>query len=167
MFSGNLFVPGKLAYVRNGDRPPVDCILCAVLAEDPAVCNLLVWRNAHFGVSLNLYPYNPGHVMIFPVRHVEDIRDLSGDEILEEARVRTLAMTVLDEVYQPQGYNLGYNMGEASGASIPHLHMHIVPRYRNELGVVDILSGTKIIIEDPAQTCAKLRDAFAKHMPSK
>ena len=139
----------------------MDCILCAVLNGDPAVQNLLLWRDHDFAVSLNLYPYNPGHLMIFPARHIEDVRQMTTAEVQGEALTRSLVMKVLDEVYEPQGYNLGYNIGSASGASIAHLHMHVVPRYQNELGVIDILSGNKIIIEDPVVTRQKLIDAFA------
>jgi ATP adenylyltransferase len=165
MFNGNLFVPGKLPYVRKGDRPAVDCILCAVLSNDSRVCNLLLWHGYGFAISLNMYPYNPGHLMVFPERHICDVREMSSDEVQQEAYTRTLAMKALDQVYQPQGYNLGYNIGKASGASIEHLHMHIVPRYSNELGVVDILSGNKIIIEDPTETREKLRTIFTQLAP--
>jgi ATP adenylyltransferase len=70
------------------------------------------------------------------------------------------SLTALDKIYQPAGYNIGYNVGEASGASIPHLHQHVVPRYSRELGFVDITAGAKIIIEDPAVTLEKLKKVF-------
>ncbi len=72
-----------------------------------------------------------------------------------------MALDVLTAEYKPAGFNVGYNVGAAAGASIPHLHLHVVPRYPRELGVIDILSGAKIVIEDPEKTRRRLRAAFA------
>jgi ATP adenylyltransferase len=157
----NLFVPGKEAYVRRRvGRPQGKCILCAVAAGDPEVVSLELARADGFLISLNLYPYNPGHVMIFPARHAEDPRDLTDEEGAALHSLQKAALDVLTRVYEPAGFNIGYNLGNAAGASIPHLHLHIVPRYANELGVMEILSGAKILIEDPQATQTRLRTAF-------
>jgi ATP adenylyltransferase len=159
----NLFVPGKGAYVKDrAGRPPGDCILCDIARGAENVVNLEVARDGPFLVSLNLYPYNPGHVMIFPARHVEDPRALDAEEQNRLLRLQNLALDVLSREYSPAGFNVGYNIGAAAGASIPHLHLHVVPRFSRELGVVDVLSGAKIIIEDPAETRRRLRAAFAE-----
>lgn len=160
----NLFTPHKGGYVAARAKGPGGssrCILCAVAAGDQGVVNLEVARDAGFLVSLNLYPYNPGHVMVFPARHVEDPRELTADEAATLWRLQDLTLDVLAAAYGPAGFNVGYNLGEAAGASIAHLHLHVVPRYRRELGVVDILSGAKILIEDPTETRERLRVAFA------
>jgi ATP adenylyltransferase len=157
----HLFVPTKLdGYLRN--KPKVECILCAVRDNNPDVVRLVVHRDKNFIISLNLYPYNPGHVMIFPNRHIEDIRALSNGEAMEIHKLTLITLGVLDKLYAPAGYNIGYNMGNVAGASIEHLHLHIVPRYKNELGIVDILSGSKIIVEDPNKTLEKLKIAYAE-----
>ena len=70
-------------------------------------------------------------------------------------------ITILDEEFKPSGYNIGYNIGEGSGASIPHLHQHIVPRYTNEIGFLDVLSGTRVIVNDPASTMERLKIKFS------
>ncbi|MBD3181022.1 HIT domain-containing protein [Candidatus Poribacteria bacterium] len=158
----NLFVPGKLEYARGKNRPDVDCILCAIVAESDKVEKLEVYRSELFVVSLNIYPYTPGHMMVFPKRHVKDIRELTDEEITELHIVRKLCLDVLDQIYTPHGYNLGYNMGDAAGASIQHLHLHIVPRYHKETGFIDIIAGAKIIVEDPNVSLAKIRKGFTK-----
>ncbi len=155
----HLFIPSKIGYVR-GDRPSVDCILCAIVAHDKKVVDSEIISTKLMTVALNLYPYNPGHLMIFPKRHVEDIEELSPDEIMETQSLTVLSMKVLRKYYHPRGFNIGYNIGDCSGASIKHLHCHIVPRYQNELGFVDILGGSKIYVEDPRRVLEKLRQAF-------
>jgi len=114
-------------------------------------------------VSLNLYPYNPGHVMIFPMRHLTDIRDLTDEEIMEMHRLQGKVMAVLESVYGPSGFNIGYNVGETSEASIEHIHCHVVPRHRNEIGLLEMISqGVRVLVEDPLDTLEKLRKAFAE-----
>jgi len=161
MFRKNLFVPGKWNYIRGKKPRVVDCILCGVLNKDSRVENLLVWEDDVSAVSVNLYPYNAGHLLIFPKRHILYPRQLTEEETMRLNSITKKSLDILDELYQPEGYNIGYNIGEASGASIRHLHLHMVPRYPKELGFVDVIGGTKIIIEDPAQTMEKLKKAFA------
>lgn len=159
----NLFTPDKEGYIRSRRlSPDATCILCEVVRRSPGVVNLDVARVAGFVISLNLYPYNPGHIMVFPERHVEDPRELSLEELTNLARLQNLSLDVLARLYNPAGFNCGYNLGRAAGASLPHLHLHVVPRYPHELGVVDILSGAKILIEDPHVTRARLQPAFAE-----
>ncbi len=155
----HLFVPNKMGYVK-GQKPKVDCILCAILRDDSNVIGLLVHRTPRFAVTLNLYPYNSGHLMIFPTRHVHDPRDLNKEEILELFELQNMALDILQELYEPHGFNLGYNIGKSSGQSINHLHLHIVPRYPSEIGFIDIIGGAKIIVEDPVVSQVKISKAF-------
>ena len=157
----NHVVRDKLAYAR-GERPPVDCILCAVVQDDPRVDNLIVHRSERFFVTMNLYPYNAGHLMIVPRRHCVDPRELDETEALALHRLQSLVLEVLDQVYHPGGYNIGYNVGDCSGASIDHLHLQIVPRYPREVGFFDIFSDSRVIVEEPAVTRKRLEEAFAR-----
>ena len=159
------FVPGKLDYVR-GARPAVDCILCAVAADDPRVERLLVHRKNGLFVTLNLYPYNPAHLMIVPERHLVHLNQLTEPEALEIHRMQMLTLRVLDAEYRPTGYNLGWNIGRSSGASIDHIHLQIVPRYPTEIGFFDILTDSRVIVEDPKVTQKRLRDAFIRLAPA-
>ena len=154
--------PGKLSDIR-GEKPDFPCILCAIRDREPKVTNFEITRNKQMIVSLNLYPYNPGHVMIFPMRHLTDIRDLTDEEIMQMHRLQGKVMAVLESVYGPSGFNIGYNLGETSEASIEHIHCHVVPRHRNEIGLLEMISqGVRVLVEDPLDTLEKLRKAFAE-----
>ncbi|OGG03447.1 MAG: hypothetical protein A3F83_16130 [Candidatus Glassbacteria bacterium RIFCSPLOWO2_12_FULL_58_11] len=158
----NLIIPGKLAYVR-GKKPDVPCILCAIRDHDPQVTRLELFRDELLLISLNLYPYNPGHLMVFPLRHLTDIREMSEPEVLAMHRLTGRAMAALDEVFQPSGFNIGYNVGATSGASIQHIHCHIVPRHRHEIGLLEMISeGSRVLVEDPRETLEKLHKVFSR-----
>ncbi len=157
----NLFVASKYEYVRGG-RPPVTCILCGVLLGDPSVESLVVYKGTHLWVCLNLYPYSPGHVMIFPKRHIKDPRDMTPEETAEWKTLLDGSLDILEGHYHCHGFNVGLNLGPAGGASIAHLHWHVVPRYRNETGFMDIIGGAKIIIADPRDVQKDLEAAYAK-----
>ena len=155
-----LFNPSKREYVK-GKKPQVPCILCAVRDGDPSVTNLEVARKGGFIVSVNLYPFNPGHVMLFPERHVESLQDLTEDEVLALHRLTCETLAVLREEFSPVGFNAGYNIGGGSGASIPHLHLQVVPRFGNEPGFLEVLAGTRVIIADPVEMRDRLKKRFS------
>jgi len=157
----NLFSMNKLNYVK-GERPKVDCIFCSIIHKHRDVVNLLVYEGKHAVVCVNKFPYNSGHILICPRRHIIDYRELTEDEENAIHSLLKKSLTILDSLYSPSGYNIGYNMGEFSGASQPHLHIHVIPRYKNELGFIDIIGGAKIVLEDPGQTMKRLTEAFRK-----
>ena len=156
-----LFVPSKQDYAK-GKRPNVKCILCSVVNHDPEVESLDVCNTKHFVVSVNLFPYNPGHLIIFPKRHIETMEKFVTEEIIELHDLQIKSIKVLNNCYQAQGYNVGYNLGKASGASIDHLHLHIVPRYQREVGFIDVIGNARIIVEDPKDTVKRLTEEFKK-----
>lgn len=156
-----LFNTDKLKYVK-GDKPKVDCILCAIRDGHPDVQNFEVARRDNFIISVNLYPFNPGHLMIFPQRHIENLHDLADQEALSLHRLLTVTINILADEFRPDGFNVGYNLGHNSGASIPHLHLHVVPRYNNEVGFMDVLAGTRLVVSDPAESRDRLRKRFAE-----
>ncbi len=157
----HLATPDKLAYAR-GRRPEVECLLCAVLARDPDVERLEIFRTKRFAVSANLYPYNPGHLLLFPLRHIVDIRDLQRAEQRELADLQACTLGVLEAMYQPTGFNVGFNLGRSAGASVRHLHLHVVPRYDTEMGFLEMLSQTRTVVEDPRRTVRRLRARFRR-----
>ncbi len=158
-----LFNPDKMNYVKGKNRPNVECILCAIKDNLPGINKLEVLRTKLSVISVNLYPYNSGHVIIFPLRHVTDLRHLTEEESLDIERITKVYFDVCDMLYEPKGYNIGYNLGKASGASIAHVHRHIVPRYHGEQGFISVLGGTKLMVEDPNVTMTRLKEAMGKY----
>ncbi len=134
-------------YVQGKSKPNVDCILCAVRDNDERVVTLKVYDDEYIFISLNLYPFNPGHLMIIPNRHVTSFLELTREEIIHINRTIQGIQLLLDDLYNPKGYNIGINQGIIAGASIEHLHIHIVPRYGAELGYIDIVGKTRIVVE--------------------
>ena len=161
MANGYFFNFDKLEYVQ-GQRPP-GCILCHIRDCNPVSVDLSVYRDSLFIVSMNLYPYNPGHIMIVPCRHIKDIRLFTPEEDARFAALNRLFLDILDELYSPSGYNLGYNMGLSSGASIEHLHYHLIPRYPRELGVADLIAGQRVLVEDPLDSRRRIQEAVTRN----
>lgn len=151
----------KIAYLKG--KRPEGCILCLITAESSEVEKLVAAQTDSFIVAMNLYPYNPGHILIFPKRHLLDIRELSESESAELDRLTKRSLTVLERLYTPGGFNIGYNMGYAAGASIDHLHLHIIPRYPREIGIAELIAGKRVLVEDPREGLAALQQGFAEY----
>lgn len=149
----------KLGYLKG--RKPRGCIPCMISEGSDEVDRLVVTENALIMVSLNLYPYNPGHLLLFPRRHITDVREYSAEEREAMDQDINRCLDVLDKVYSPAGYNIGYNLGLVAGGSIEHLHLHIIPRYRNEIGIAELIGGKKVLVQDPLESLALLKKAFA------
>ncbi len=148
----------KMDYVKG--KKPEGCILCLVKDKSPDVENLMIYQNDFAGITLNLFPYNPGHLLVFPLRHETDIRRLSQEERHALDDALDLSLTVLDSMYHPAAYNIGFNMGRAAGASIDHLHQHIIPRYPNEVGIAELIAGNRVLVEDIHVSHRKILEAF-------
>ena len=158
--SGYFFNFEKMSYVKG--RRPAGCILCLARDRSPDVVDLSIWRDELFVASVNLYPYNPGHLLVYPLRHVEDLRELTGEEEGRLAGLQRWLLEILDRACSPHAYNIGYNMGAAAGASISHLHLHIIPRYPRETGIADLIAGRRVLVEDPRETTRRLRELAAQ-----
>lgn len=154
-----LFNTEKIKYVK-GNKPDVPCILCAIRDGSKEVESLEVFRNNVVMATVNLYPFNPGHLMIFPMRHVQHISDLTDTEAMAMHELLVKTCIILEEEFSPSGFNIGYNIGEGSGASIPHLHQHVVPRYPNEIGFLDVLAGSRVVVVDPQEVMERLKKRF-------
>lgn len=149
----------KMGYLRKPANS--GCVLCQVRDGTDSVERLVIHASERIIASVNLYPYNPGHLILFPARHILDIREMDAHEVQEMEQEVRLCLDVLDRVYKPAGYNIGYNMGRPAGASIDHLHLHIIPRYKNELGIAELLGGKKVLVQGPRESHALLLDAFS------
>ncbi len=150
----------KLGYLKGGR--PEGCILCLVRDGSEDVNRLIAHETKRFLVSLNLYPYNPGHVLVFPKRHITDIRALDAEEKAELTALTDLCLDALDRAFNPAGFNIGYNMGLTAGASIDHLHLHIIPRYPREIGIVELIAGKRVLVQNPLESLERLRKVFGE-----
>jgi ATP adenylyltransferase len=154
-----LWAPWRLEYVGSADEQE-GCIFCTALAagdED----GLVVHRGTHAFVLLNRFPYASGHLMVAPNRHVGDFGELESDEVLELHRQAASGLGALAEVYGPQGFNLGWNLGRIAGAGVvDHVHMHVVPRWAGDTNFMPVLADVKVLPEHLAETRAKLAAAW-------
>lgn len=160
-----LWTPHRMAYIGGQDKPADDapgdgCPFCRVpsLPDDEG---LVVARGAVAFVVLNLYPYNAGHLMVCPYRHVADYTDLTPEEVVEVAALTRTAMRTLRAVHAPQGFNLGMNQGQVAGAGIQaHLHQHVVPRWGGDANFLPIVASTRALPEVLGDTRARLAAAW-------
>ncbi len=143
-----LWAPWRLPYIsRIGSVKPVrGCLFCQKSRSRDEARDLILTRGTHAFSLLNLFPYNNGHLMVAPYRHVGQISALSSEEWLDLFRLADDAIVRLQRELRPQGYNLGINLGRAAGAGIPdHLHLHIVPRWMGDTNFMPICADTKVV----------------------
>jgi ATP adenylyltransferase len=143
------------------DTEPDGCVFCAVLeAGDPDGDRILA-RDELAWVSLAKYPYNPGHLLVLPVRHTGDPEDLSEAELASIDRMLVRSLRALREAADPQGFNVGLNLGRVAGAGIPeHLHWHVVPRWGGDTNFMPVVGRTRVLPELLQETFLKLRPRF-------
>ncbi|MGA2624402.1 MAG: HIT domain-containing protein [Bacteroidota bacterium] len=159
-----LFSPWRSKYIESFSQPAGDksaCVLCKAFQDRNDDEHLVVVRGTASYVLMNLYPYNSGHVMVVPYRHVPDLADLSDEEIVEIMAFVRKMMKALRDVAHPEGFNVGSNIGRTAGAGIDqHVHFHIVPRWEGDTNFMPILADTKMISEDMREMLVKLRKAL-------
>ncbi|MDP2912945.1 MAG: HIT domain-containing protein [Candidatus Omnitrophota bacterium] len=140
-----LWAPWRSKYIYS--RKIKKCIFCGNRAADEEL-KYIVAKSKHSFAMLNLYPYNNGHVMVSPYRHVNSFELLSNEEILDMMKLVNRIKTVLDKRLKPHGYNIGANIGKVAGAGFAgHVHIHIVPRWTGDFNFMPIVSGTKVVSE--------------------
>jgi ATP adenylyltransferase len=138
-----------------------DCIFCT--PSEPGRGELILARGRVSFVILNLYPYNNGHLMVVPNRHVPSLAATTGDEQAELMRLTRHAEIALTEAYKPQGINIGINLGRPAGAGIlDHLHVHLVPRWNGDTNFMTVIGDVRVLPEDLGTTAAKLRPIFER-----
>jgi ATP adenylyltransferase len=149
---------------KTGDKD--GCVFCdaADPAPDPSGQDSLVLvRGARAYVILNLYPYNNGHLMVVPNRHVASLVETNAEELAEMMAFARDAEIALHEAYQPQGINVGINLGRPAGAGIiDHIHVHLVPRWTGDTNFMSVIGGTRVLPEDMQETVARLRPIFER-----
>jgi ATP adenylyltransferase len=161
---GRLWTPHRLAYIKGDDKPATsdtgDCPFCRARSRTDEDA-LVVARGEHVYAVLNLYPYNSGHLMSVPYRHVADYPELTQDETVELAQFTQRAMLALRAAMAPDGFNLGINQGSVAGAGIAaHLHQHVVPRWGGDTNFMPIVGQTRVLPQLLADARAQLAQAW-------
>ncbi|SHK97101.1 HIT family protein [Desulforamulus aeronauticus] len=156
----NLWAPWRSVYIG---KPQVGCIFCEKLTAKQDKENLVVHRGDKTFVIMNLYPYNNGHLLVAPKRHVGDITELTDEELLELNKMTQFMVQALRRAFgNPHGFNIGINLGKVAGAGIPgHLHVHIVPRWDGDANFMAVIGETRVISEALERTYDKIVDAVA------
>jgi ATP adenylyltransferase len=156
-----LWSPWRLAYI-TGKASAEGCVFCHALS-DPAAEPLLVHRGRTCFVILNLFPYNNGHLMVIPNRHIASLTAATPDELGELIDLTRVAEAALTEAYAPHGINMGINLGKPAGAGIlDHVHMHVVPRWNGDTNFMTVVGRTRVLPEELPDSAAKLRPIFER-----
>jgi ATP adenylyltransferase len=158
-----LWTPHRMAYIKaeaEADRDQGGCPFCRIPTLDDRD-GLVVRRGQHVYAVLNLHPYNPGHLMVVPYRHVAPLEDLTFDEGVELMTMTQQALRTIRVVSRPHGFNVGLNLGGVAGGSLAaHLHQHVVPRWSGDANFIAVISHTKIIPQLLGETRELLSDAW-------
>lgn len=164
MERNNLWAPWRIPYIRGLDRDD-GCFLCHDLAhpqEDDE--NLVLWRTERCLVVLNRFPYNNGHLLIAPARHIAGLDETDDDEMLELTKLVREAQRALSLTLHPHGFNVGLNFGRCSGAGLPgHMHIHVVPRWDGDTNFMSVCSDTKVVSQSLVDLLAEMKAASAEH----
>ena len=150
-----------MRYVTGDDQSDGSCPFCLTREQARKAPGLIVRAGELAYVTLNLYPYNNGHLMILPYRHVADLTELRGEEANELMALLTESRAALEAVLAPDGFNIGMNIGDAAGAGIPaHLHFHVVPRWAGDTNFMPVVGDTKVLPETLQQTKERLLNGW-------
>ena len=156
-----LWSPWRLAYITGGASAG-GCVFCRALT-DPGADDLIVHRGTTCFVILNLFPYNNGHLMVIPKRHLASLVEATSEELGELIELTRLSEIALREAYSPHGLNMGINLGKPAGAGVlDHVHMHIVPRWSGDTNFMTVVGETRVLPEELSETAKKMRPIFAK-----
>jgi len=157
----NLWAPWRCEFILSEKEK--GCILCKRLKKRNDDKNLILFRGKSCFVILNRFPYNSGHLMVSPKRHLGKLERLKDSEMLELMKLVQLSVMVLKEVFKPHGFNLGMNLQRISGAGIAdHLHIHVVPRWNGDTNFMPILADTKVVSISLNEAYKKLKEKFEK-----
>lgn len=158
-----LWAPWRLNYVKEATKGKNrdGCFICRAYNSKEDAENLLLHRGDKALVILNRYPYNTGHLLICPVRHTGDFLSLLPEEMAEIDQLLKRSIRALKRVYNPDGFNVGLNLGKVSGGSVnTHIHYHVVPRWQGDTNFMPIIAGAKVIPQSLSETYRLLKEAW-------
>lgn len=166
MERNNLWAPWRINYVQGLDKDKSDgCFICNNLKNpQDDQKNLVLWRTEKSIVILNRYPYNNGHLLIAPNRHIGELEETTEEELLELFRLVIESQKVLSLAIKPHGFNIGMNLGRCSGAGLPgHLHVHVVPRWNGDTNFMSVCSDTDVISQSLNELLELLTQVSKEH----
>ena len=154
-----IWAPWRIKYIQM--EKTEGCILCDKPGENNDALNYILYRGDKSFVMLNSYPYNPGHLMIAPYRHIANLEELTDEERNEHFKIVSRSIKMLRQVFNPAGFNIGINVGRVAGAGIDdHFHTHIVPRWQGDTNFMPVISDVRVVPEALTETYEKLRGKF-------
>lgn len=153
--------PWRMKYIESiGEKSEDDCIFCSKPQGDDRE-SLILYRGKRCFVMLNLYPYNTGHVMVSPYRHLASLEQMDPQELTEMMELTSLCLRAIKRAMSPEGFNLGMNLGKVAGAGYDsHLHLHIVPRWQGDTNFMPVVAGTKVMPESVEDSYQRLKSAL-------
>ena len=155
-----LWSPWRMQYIENHIKEE-GCVFCNAQAKTDGVENLIAFRGERAYVILNRYPYTGGHLMVIPFEHKPNLEELDPATRAEMIELTSRCTTVLKNIYKPQGFNVGVNIGEAAGAGVAgHVHIHIVPRWAGDTNFMSTTGGTRVLPEALEDTYQRVKEAF-------
>ncbi len=158
-----LWAPWRMQYILDPNKKSGGCVFCVEAKTDNDKERLILHRGVLCFIILNLYPYNNGHMMVMPYRHISRLEELTAQENAEMMTLTQKCTAVLDAVFKPAGFNIGMNIGQAAGAGIDdHLHMHIVPRWNGDCNFMPVVGETKVMPQHLADSYTALAPGFLK-----
>ena len=154
-----VWAPWRMKYILMDKSK--GCFLCENLKQDDDAANYILYRGRKNFVIMNVYPYNPGHLMVAPYRHVASLEELTKEELHEHSEIVSRSLKVLRQVFDPQGFNIGVNIGKVAGVGLEgHVHTHIVPRWQGDTNFMPVTADTKVVSEALDETYKKLEGKF-------
>lgn len=154
----HIYSDRKEYFSRDKNGP---CVFCVAQKKPDNLQNLIVYRGEYNFVILNLYPYTSGHIMVVPYEHTNNFEKLSSDQLSEMMMLIQKSIRVLIQLYCPQGFNVGLNLGDAGGAGIKdHLHAHIIPRWVGDANFITVIGKTRVLPESLEESYAKILETW-------
>jgi ATP adenylyltransferase len=161
IFMHHIFAPWRIEYIK-GEKYE-GCIFCDFPRENNDEERLILYRGEYSFIIMNNYPYNPGHVMVAPYRHVSPLEELTDEETLDMMNNTKMIIKAIKSTMNPDGFNLGINLGRIAGAGIEdHIHFHVVPRWDGDTNFMPVLADVKVIPQAIEETYEQLRKALKK-----
>lgn len=158
-----IWAPWRVKYITKILKTDHSCVFCKILKEKKDVKNYVIVRTKYCFSVMNIYPYNNGHLLILPKRHVDDLSKLKKDEREDLFDLLDLSKALLDKAIKPHGYNIGINLGRLAGAGFPgHLHIHLVPRWKGDANFMPVISDTRVISHSLKALHKKLYDVYTR-----